>query len=250
MNPLQKHLKSLPKDLVKTLLEEFQNLHQQYFLGRWKPSQLDSGRFSEIIFRILEFKQKGSYTPIGTQINRQKIYNLVFNDPKMPDPLRFHILKLADLILDFRNKRNVAHPVQIDVNEMDSNFVVQSANWIISELIRIETRLSPAEAQNEIKRIIERKIPIIEEFGGRLKCLDKSLTIKEQVLIFCYQKYPRPVPFNDLFNWSEYRNKSRMRTEISKLNRDKLIDFTKNRVTLTKLGVLWVEKNIHFELKI
>ena len=98
--------------------------------------------------------------------------------------MRFHVLKLADLMLDFRNKRNVGHPGEIDVNEMDSTMMIQSANWIVAELIRIEMKLSPADAQNEIKKIIERKVPIIEEIGGRLKCLNRASMLKKKPLFF------------------------------------------------------------------
>jgi len=250
MNPLKQHLNNIPGDLVDALQLEFQKLHKQYFLGKWEPGQLDGGRFAEIIFRILEFKQGGNFTPIGTQIDRIKIYNSIFNDSKIIESLRFHVLKLADLMLDFRNKRNVSHPGEIDVNEMDSTMMIQSANWIVAELIRIETKLSPDDAQNEIKKIIERKVPIIEEIGGRLKCLNSKLDVKERVLVFCYQKYPETISLNDLFDWTEYSNKTTLHKKLIELNKDGRIDFRNDYARLTKLGLIWVEKNIRFELKI
>ena len=108
MNPLTQHLNNLPNELINALQIEFQKLHQQYFLGRWEPSQLDGGRFAEHIFRVLEYKQVSNFTPIGTTIPRLSIYNSVSQNTNLPESLRFHILKLADLILDFRNKRNVS----------------------------------------------------------------------------------------------------------------------------------------------
>lgn len=251
MNPLNQHLNNLPSDLVDALQIEFQKLHQQYFLGKWEPEQLDGGRFAEIVFRILEYKQSGNFTPIGTKINRTKIYNLISNDPKILESLRFHVLKLADLILDFRNKRNVGHLGTIDVNEMDSTIVLQAANWVVAELIRIETKMSPGDARAEIKKIIERKVPIIEEMGGRLKCLNPNLKVDQKVLVFCYQKYPNPISLDDLFNWTAYSNKSTLKKKLLEIDKKtSYIDFRDDMITLTKSGLLWVEKYIPFELEI
>ena len=250
MGFLLSHLKNVPQDIATELEKEFQKLHQQYFLGKWEPSQLDGGRFAEHVFRIIEYKQTKTFTPIGTTIPRVYIYNSASQDTTLPESIRFHILKLADLILDFRNKRNVAHPGIINVNEMDTSFVIQAANWIIAELIRLETQVSPEEAQAEIKKIIERKVPIIEEIGGRLKCLDTSLDVKQKALVFCYQKYPRQISLDDIFDWTEYSNKGVLRKQLVDLNNDGRMDFRNDMAFLTKKGLLWIEKNISFELEI
>lgn len=250
MNSIEDHLKNLPTELVEILKTEFQELHQEYFLGRWKPSQLDGGRFAETIFRILEYKNRGCFTAIGSQLQRSKITSSVKKNTKLPESLRFHIIGLAELIFDFRNKRNVGHIGLIDVNEMDATFVLQAANWIVAELIRLETQMSPEEAHDEIKKIIERKAPIVEEIGGRLKCLDPNLKTNEKALVFCYQKYPNKISFDDLFDWTEHSNKTVLKKGLRKISKDGLIDFRDNEVMLTKRGLLWVEKNIHFEIVI
>ncbi len=250
MNPLTQHLSNLPGSLVNDLQTEFQKLHQQYFLGRWEPSQLDGGRFAEIVFRILEYKHSSKYTAIGTQIKRLVIASAVRKNVSLDESLRFHILGLAELILDFRNKRNVAHPGAVDVNEVDSIFVLNAANWIVAELVRLETQMTPCEAQAEIKKIIERKVPIIEEIGGRLKCLNSKLNVKEKVLVFCYQKYPENISLDDIFDWTGYTNKGVLRRQLNELNVDGRLDFRNDSAHLTKKGLLWVEKNISFDLEV
>lgn len=250
MSLLKNHLKNIPDVLVDALEKEFQKLHQQYFLGHWEPSQLDGARFAEAVFRILEYKLAGRFTPIGRQLNRLQVIKSVKGKTSLAESIRFHILGLADLIFDFRNKRNVGHLGVVDVNEMDATIVLQSANWIVAELIRLETQIRPEVVQEEIKKIIERKVPIIEEIGGRLKCLNPSLDVKEKVLVFCYQKYPEAVSLNDMFDWTEYSNKGVLRLKMVELNKDGRIDFRGDFVRLTKRGLVWVEKNISFELEI
>ncbi|OHA54146.1 MAG: hypothetical protein A2991_02630 [Candidatus Terrybacteria bacterium RIFCSPLOWO2_01_FULL_58_14] len=246
--PLSVHLSQLPASLVAELQKEFQKLHQNYFLSKWQPSQLDGALFCEAIYRILEYKDQGGYTRIGFKLNRFSVEASIRKNKNLPESVRLHVLKLLDLVFDFRNKRSVGHLGIIDVNEMDATMVLQCANWIVAELIRLETSMSPEDAQNEIKKIIERKVPIVEEIGGRLKCLNPGLKAWEQALVLCYQKYPEAIALDDLFNWIGYSNKGVLRSELAKLDKDGRLDFRDDRATLTKKGIIWVEKYISFEI--
>jgi len=248
VNSLAQHLSSLPQDLVSALQTEFQKLHRQYFLGKWEPSQLDGGRLAEAVLRVVQFKNSGTYTPIGSQLNRLRIIQAAEKNTTLEESLRFQVPQLAGLILDFRNKRNVGHLGVIDVNEMDSTFVVNASNWIVAELIRLESKVSPDDAQAEIKKVIERKVPIVEEIGGRLKCLDSKLNAKEKAMIFCYQKYPSGVSLDDLMNWIEYKNKGVLRQQLMSLSRDGRIDYRHGIAQLTRKGIAWIEQNISFQL--
>jgi hypothetical protein len=252
MNKLKQYLNNLPDYLVKSLQTEFQKLHKQYFLGHWEPGQLDGGRFAEITLRIVELKNTGNFTPIDTQLNRLTIIRSAEQNTSLPYSLRFQIPRISGLILDFRNNRNVGHVGNIDVNEMDSTFILHSANWIVSELIRLETNMSPVEAQKEIKKIIERKVPLIEELGGRLKILNSKLNINEKILVICYQKFPSWISDKNILDWTEYNthNSGRFYQYLTELSKDSFIDFRNNKAILTSKGLRWVEKNIKFDLEI
>jgi len=217
-------------------------------MSRWETSQLDGGRFSEAVLRLIEFKNTGHFTSLGRQIKREVIINSVKHNTSIPDSLRLQIPNLVALIMDFRNSRNVGHLGTIDVNEMDSTFVIQSVNWIMAELVRIEGQTSPDEAQEAIKKIIERKIPIVEEIGGRLKVLNPKLTVREQILVICYQKYSGFIEDKNLFEWVEEKNKTRFKKYLILLDKEKLVDYYNKKICLTKLGLVWVEKNIKFQL--
>lgn len=250
MNPLTQHLSNLPSELVTSLQTEFQKLHQQYFLGKWEPAQLNGGRFGEAILRIVEHKNTATFTAIGAQLNRKQIVNSAAQNTALSKSLRLQIPILAELVMDFRNDRNVGHLGTIDVNEMDSTFVLNATNWIVAELIRLETQMSPAAAQAEIKKIIERKVPIVEEIGGRLKCLNPKLDAKTKAVVFCYQKYPETISLDSLVDWTEYTNKGVLRKQLQSLNKDSILDFRNDSAQLTRKGLEWVEKNISFKLEV
>ncbi|RJR29243.1 hypothetical protein C4564_02800 [Candidatus Microgenomates bacterium] len=245
-------LSSLPSELVDNLVEEFGELHKNYFLGRWDASQLNGGRFGEACLRILEYKNSGGYTPIGTTLPRRQVVTQIAQNMAIEDSLRLYIPSLVETIMDFRNNRNVAHLSQIMVNEMDATLVIQAANWVMAELIRTGAQISPDDARDEIKKIIERKVPLLEEIGGRLKVLDPKLSTKQKILVISYQKYPRPISESDLLDWTEYsiHNSGRFRKSLKELNSDALIDYRNEQVVLTNRGLRYVEKNINFELEI
>jgi len=153
--------------------------------------------------------------------------------------------------MDFRNNRNVAHPGQIDVNQLDASFVINTANWIMGEIVRLEDGSDPVSAQNDINKIIERKIPVIEEIGGNLKVLNPNLNTREKILLCLYQKYPQPLNDVYLIQNIKYNNSSRFKTYLKLLYvKESLVDYSKGVVILTKRGVAWVEKNISFEVSV
>jgi len=250
MQNLPQILNNIPANLADCLQKEFQKLHTKYFMGQWEPGQLNGGKFAECALRIVEHKNTGQFTPIGTQLSRNLIINSAENNTSLEPSLRFQIPRLAVLLLDFRNNRDVAHLGQVDANGMDAAQVISSANWIVAELIRLENHLPPEKAQTMIKQIIERRVPIIEEIGGSLKCLDTNLNVESRVLVFCYQKYPDPISLNEIYKWTEYSNKSMLKKILLKTHKNSLIHFAENEVYITRRGLLWVEKNIKFELDI
>ena len=241
-------LNTLPPDLITHLVQEYQKLHHQYYMGRWDYSQLNGGRFGEAVLRIIEYKDNGTSTPIGDQLDRSGIINHIQHHTSLPDSIRLTIPKLAALIMDFRNGRNVAHIGNIEVNRMDASFVIYTSNWIMAELIRLEANLTPNQAEEEIKKITERKMPIVEEIGDRLKILNPKLSVKDKILAFCYQKYPQSINKENVRDWCGEHNKTRFNKYLIKLDKKSLIDFNQDQIILTLRGVLWVEKYVSFEI--
>lgn len=241
-------LQNLPQELVENLIQEFNNLHKNYFLGKWDSSQLNGGRFGEIVLRILEYKSIGAFTAIGTQVSRLQIVNQILQNTALDNSFRVYIPNLTGILMDFRNNRNVAHPGTIEINGMDSCFVISAANWIMAELVRLEGQTTPDEAQTVITKLIERKIPLIEECGSRLKILNPKLIAKHQILTLCYYKYPEAISDTVLFSWVDEKNKSRFKKYLQVLDAEKTIDYFENDVKLTRLGLKWVEENIKFAL--
>jgi hypothetical protein len=106
----------------------------------WGPGQLMGGRFAEAMLRVYQHLLGQPWTPFGTDIpaaQKTAITNAVTNSPAIDDQVRQKTVPLTRLLLDFRNNRDVAHLGGFDANSMDALFVMNSATWVLCELVRV-----------------------------------------------------------------------------------------------------------------
>lgn len=237
-------------NLVKLLLEYYKKIKQNFFLEQYEQSQLNSAKFVEVVFRVLEYITKGNYTPPGKSIQINALIQYLENLPKdkYPDSLRLHIPKVLKIIYDLRSKRGVTHVSEINPNVMDATFVVSACDWILAELIRLYYADDPKDAQKIINAIVERKVPIIEEFEGYLKVLNPNLTVADKILLILYKKYPEYVSTSDLKKWIKTKSSTHITTVLRQLDNDAKIHRRGKENIITKRGIAYVEKELSTEI--
>lgn len=179
----------VPDQLVDALLASYDEAKRRFHLGDFMPNAVEGGRFCEAAFRILQFRQSGSYTALGdTKFNTQIVTNKLEQDTSLADELRFHLPRALRVIYDIRNKRDTGHlgDGSIDANLMDATLVVSVMDWVMAELVRIHTSMSAAEAQSTIDGLVQREVPVLEEIAGHL-VLNKSMSRGEHILVLLYR---------------------------------------------------------------
>jgi hypothetical protein len=229
------------------------NLESRFARRDWGPAELNGGRLAEALLRYLEWKESGgSFTRIGEELDRTRVTNRVKNNPKLPKGLRFHVLACAGLLLDVRNKRDVAHLGEvIDVSEMDAHLVMRLASWALSEVIREESGLPPKEIQQLIDQLSARRIALVEEIGGRLVIVATSLAREHQALVALYHTFPDSISIKDLQAAVRYKNGTEFRRNIiGTLEKDARVHRESDRVVLTRKGVSWIETHIDMRLEV
>lgn len=249
---LRSALSGVPPEIADALEEEYQKIETRFARRDWGPAELNGGRFAEAVLRYLEWKQLGKkHTPIGSQLNRQVIVNNVSKDPGIPDGLRIHVLNCAELLLDIRNKRDVAHlGNQVDVCEMDSRLVLRLAKWGLAEIIREEASLVSKEIQVLIDNLTIKEVPLVEEIDGDILVVGKHLRAIEQSLVVLYRSYPGSVEIEILRQAVRYMNAGRFRGLLEEKANNRIVYIKGDNVFLTSFGSSWVEKNIDMQLKI
>ena len=183
-------------------------------------------------------------------MDTQKIINRVTNNTGLPEGIRFFIPQLTRVLLDIRNKRNVAHVGgEVNPNYSDSLLVAHSADWILIELIRNYHTNSIDEARKIVESINEIKLPVIVEVDSFIRVQNTKLTAEQKTLLILYYKQPDKVSDSDLAKWTRYTNISRYRKQILQaLDNEALIHYENTCCILLLKGIAYVEKNISPEL--
>ncbi|MEL4897878.1 hypothetical protein [Crocosphaera sp. Alani8] len=242
---------SIPQEILTSLIDEYQNIKQQFFLRKFQPAELNAARFSECILRLLEYLDQGNYTAFKDNIkNTENLINRVGNNTKLPEEIRFYIPQLIRIILRIRNKRDVAHVGgEVNPNYSDSLLVSNCVDWILIEIIRNYHVNSIDEARKIVESINETKIPIIVEIDGFIRIQNTKLKSDQKTLLIVYYKQPNKVKDTDLMAWLRYNNASRYRTKILKLlDNEALIHYEDGFCTILPKGIIYVETNIDLDL--
>lgn len=209
------HLGTLPQPLADALDTTFGSVVEHYLKTEWDDAQVDAGRFCEAALRYLEWKVAGKYTPIDGKHkpNRKTTVARAINDTSLPPSLRAQMPQSIELVMDFRNNRNVAHLGAIDANKMDANCVVQNVTWIVGEIVRVETNQPVAEVQRLLDQLAERHIPLVQVVNGRPVMLRPEMQASEKAVVLLYQQ-AKPVSIGVLREWVGYANATRWRKVV------------------------------------
>jgi len=224
----------LPPDLVDVLLSSYDELKQNFYIGKHEPSELNGGKFCEACFRILQHETNGgSYAPIGTSV--PDLIGKLRDFEKLPatsanESFRIHIPRVLVTIYNIRNKRGVGHlGGDVNPNSIDSSLLVACADWVMAELFRIYYQCSLDEAQGIVNAIIQRRLNLIHEIETKKRVLLPSLSSRNQTLLLLSSIYPNKAMVDDLISWIEPSNKSRYQNDILRqLHKDRLIEYDKS----------------------
>jgi hypothetical protein len=240
----------LPRPLIEELVNEYFKINKNFRENRWEPSELNGGKFCEVVYTILQGFIDKSYPT-----NASKPSNMLdacrnlekIPDLSIPRSIRIQIPRILIALYEVRNNRGVGHVGgDVDPNHMDALYVVYSAKWVLAELIRIYHNLDLESAEKVVDSIVERIVPSVWEINGKKRVLDSSLTMKNKTLLVLYSSV-NPIKEQDLQLWVEHSNPSVYRQDvIRKMHLEKLIEYDPilKICTLSPKGIDYVEKTL------
>jgi hypothetical protein len=224
----------LPPELVDALLMSYDELKQNFYVGKHEPSELNGGKFCEACIRILQYEtDMGRYTPLG--ISLFDIIGKLRDFERLPanttnESYRIHIPRILVVIYNIRNKRGVGHlGGDVNPNSADASLLAASADWVMAELFRIHYQCSLEKAQSIVNSLIQRRLALVYEIEKIRRVLLPTLTHKDQTLLLLASIYPEKVPEKDLLAWIEPVNKSRFRDRVLRpLHTERLIEYVRS----------------------
>lgn len=210
--------------LSDAVLTSYKEIEENYVLRKWKPSELEAGHFVEAVRRFIDYKLFGSYTPIDQKLdpfNDQVLRK--YEQAKGDESYRITIPRVLKSIANIRNKRGVGHLGAISPNKMDATLLLYNVKWVLAELVRLNSTLSPDESQAIISSIIERQLEVIWTEEEITRVINTKMKISEQILLLLYKTSPQKS--TDLLSITEYANKTRFKNLLRTLHKNRLLEY-------------------------
>jgi hypothetical protein len=233
---------NMPAELVKELLDAFAEAKRRFYRDDLRPSEIEGARFSEAVFRILEWATTQKYTALGKTLPSVDTLMKTLINTQANDSVRIHIPRTLRLIYDVRNKRDVAHLGDgIDPNQQDATLVVRNMEWVLAELVRLHHNVSATEAHGIIVDLVSKDVPLIQVFDGFPRVL-KHLRASDHFLVLLYWRGTEGATVEELKSWARAPMRAQIRRTLNGLDGKDLIHLTGDRYVLTHLGERDVEE--------
>ncbi len=199
---------------------------------------------------MLEQKTKGIFTPLGKQIDTQKIISAAEQAP-IADGIRIHIPRALRMVYDIRNKRDAAHLADgIDPNVQDATLVVSVLDWTLAEFVRLYHGVSADSAQRIIADLVRKRVPSVQNIDGYLKILNPKLKVSDRVLVLLYERGSERATREELSGWVHQRMRKNLNRTLEHLEHERaFIHSVGNIFQITEAGMREVEDRRLHELR-
>lgn len=240
----------LPPKLREDLLNAFEKIVRNFAEGRWEPAELNGGKLCEAVYSICRGIVDGSMPTRATKPgNMVKACRELEEGPKAaaPHSVRVQIPRILLGLYDIRNNRNVGHVGgDVDPNHMDAMFVLQSAKWVVAELVRVLHQMPVEDAVSLVDSLVEREVPLVWKVGDKRRVLDPKMSIKDKTLLLLHGS-TMPVAEDVLCDWVEQPKLAVYRRDILRpTHKARLIEYDpgSKTVVISPRGVAYVEERL------
>lgn len=231
----------VPEELVDEFLSSFAEAKRRFHRADLRPSAIEGGRFSEAVFRILQWVTAQAYTPLGKTLPSVDNMIATLQNSQGVDSVRLHIPRTLRLIYDVRNRRDIAHLADgIDPNLQDASLVIRNMEWVVAELVRLFHDVSPAEAYGVIADLVSKDVPLIQVFDGFPRVLIQ-LRASDHFLALLYWCGPGGATLEELRKWARPAMRGQIRRTMNGLDAKDFVHLQEGHYVLTRLGEREVE---------
>jgi hypothetical protein len=247
-------LSGIPKELRDPLLGSFATIVRNYRESRWEPSELNGGKFCEVVYSILKGHVDGRMpakpNKPSNMVDAAKAFEKA-DQSKFSRGVRIQIPRMLIALYEIRNNRGVGHVGgDVDPNRMDARIVLEMSKWILADLIRVFHNLDTAIATAAVDALVDRTVPIVWEVVDRRRVLDPRLSSRDQTLLLLYAT-PVPVKDRDLCTWVEHSNITRFKKSVLQAaHASRLVEYDRRTglVHLSPTGIAEVEERLPLDL--
>jgi hypothetical protein len=175
---------SIDSQLATQLIEEASSIEEVFILRKWKYSELDGGRFSEVAARITYSIDSGNLSRAKSVDDCLRYIDndqVAHNFPERQAAI--HLAKVVRAVYKLRSQRGAVHvSPTYTANEIDSRFVIEAVRWILAELLRLFVTADRDEIAAVIRDLARFPQPIIRKYGDMPFLQAVTFTIEEEIL--------------------------------------------------------------------
>ena len=114
----------------------------------------------------------------------------------------------------------------------------------MAELVRLYHSVSPDEAQKIVEGMIEKKLPLVQDFDGFLKTLKPSWGPKERILVILYQRGRNGATIDEITSWLKPNQRPNVNRTLFQLEHNLDLIYRKdNKCFITNRGIKNVENS-------
>lgn len=178
---------------VDAAVEHFQEIVEEFELGKWGDASAKGGKFIEAGLKAL-WVYVGEAVPVGKHFKAGSIMTDLEKKVGYPDTIRLTIPRACRFAYEIASNRGARHDAdEIDANEMDARAVLTLCAWILSEMVRFSQKGHDlALPKTIVEGLMKRRFPFAESIDGRVYA-DIGKSAKEVALVILYYIYPKRI---------------------------------------------------------
>jgi hypothetical protein len=216
---------SIDRLVVAALLKSYEAVVGEYRKGDLDGCLNNAGKFVEHTLRAIEHVRTGQ-APAEIR-SPASVVQEIGKDKSLPETLRVLVPRIAyAMVYEVRSKRGAVHVKEIDPRQIDASLCVQSASWIVAELLRLFHIDSEASVTEAMATLMRAEIPLVEVFDGEVAVTAK-VTCELEMLLLIARSAPHGTDRRSLGGWSKF-SPVKVTRAIQKLEVECLIHKTRD----------------------
>jgi hypothetical protein len=215
---LKDALAAIPSTLCNPLIEEFEQVLDEYRAADWEKVGLKAGKFCEIAFWVCSGHATGTYAgaPSKPDYFGKACASLEQHNKTKGRPLCMQVPKVLAALYELRNNRAIGHvSAEVSPNHMDAEFFLRGMKWVMGEFVRNYSQLPLNDSHAVVEAVTARSFHMVWTSGNVRRVLEPAKTAGDKVMILLYAE-AKPVTVAQLQTWVEYKNGTDFKRKVIK----------------------------------
>jgi hypothetical protein len=238
-------VKHVDSGLITELLKEYVEMRKAHFSGDWPGVLNHSGMFCQAGIAVLNQVSTKQIVDVN-QVRFDELYKQLAGLKKDTPELEFTTQIMPDVmrsVQGVRSKKRVTHIKAFNPDQLDAEYALRACSWCLSMLLLVlDKTQDPKEVGTLVEGIMEKQVPLIEEFEDGGIVVFEKLPFKHELLLALYKKVSR-LPTSELARVLRTYPQN-VNTALIGLAEEKLVHRNNDGTKITTKGIVFAESLI------